>query len=136
MDIDGDGGRRDLRMKDRRISFDGFRSVGRVPLMSCQGMVFSWCIHCERSVKATGRLSIWLRGLRQWLPGLYVSTQAQVERHYSCSCQSSSLWSRFFRFSNSALTAVLPESIPMVSPTVTGLARQSKSTPLPSALRV
>jgi hypothetical protein len=65
-------------MKDKRISFDGFRSVGRVPLMSCQGMVFSWCIHCERSVKATGRLSIWLRGLRQWLPGLYVSTQAQA----------------------------------------------------------
>src|SRR6516165_10584677 len=46
MDVDGDGGRREFGLRDQRrgtertsrISFDGFRSVGRVPLMTCQGM--------------------------------------------------------------------------------------------------
>ena len=57
-------------------------------------------------------------------------------RHYSCSCHFSSRWSRFFRFSNSALTVVRPMSIPIVSPTVTGFVRHTKSTPLPSAMSV
>ena len=62
MDVDGDGGRRESGLRGQRrgtesdkgtaanslsgyhapglkkISFDGFRSVGRVPLMICQGM--------------------------------------------------------------------------------------------------
>jgi hypothetical protein len=56
MDIDGDGGRRDLRMKDKRISFDGFRSVGRVPLM--EGWSLVGASTAKGPFKATGRLSI------------------------------------------------------------------------------
>jgi serine/threonine protein kinase len=41
-----------------------------------------------------------------------------------------------FDYLNCAITAVLPESIPMVNTTVTGLVRPVKSTPLPSASNV
>jgi hypothetical protein len=38
MDIDGDGGRRDLRMKDKPHQLRRLSTVGRVILMTCQGM--------------------------------------------------------------------------------------------------
>jgi len=43
MDVDGDGGRREFGLHGQRretgsISFNGFRSVVRIPLMTCQGM--------------------------------------------------------------------------------------------------